>query len=182
MKSFFYAFWEIIEVVLVAVIAVFVIRNFLVQPFLVSGDSMRPNFSSGDYLLVDEMSYRFREPQRGEVVVFKYPGDESTYYIKRIIGLPGERLVIENGQITIFNKDDPNGFTPDESYLPVATQTEGNEEIILKNSEYFVMGDNRNYSFDSRKWGNLQRAEIIGLVRLRLWPFNEVMAFGTPNY
>ncbi len=182
MKSLFYTFWEIIEVVLVAVIAVFVIRNFLVQPFLVSGDSMKPNFSSGDYLLVDEISYRFRDPQRGEVIVFKYPGDESTYYIKRIIGLPDERLVIENRQIIIFNEENPNGFIPSESYLSITAQTEGNEEIILGKSEYFVMGDNRNYSFDSRKWGNLQRAEIIGLVRLRLWPFNEVMAFEKPNY
>lgn len=182
MKSFLYAFWEIIEVVLVAVIAVFVIRNFLVQPFLVSGDSMRPNFSSGDYLLVDEMSYRFREPQRGEVVVFKYPGDESTYYIKRIVGLPGERIAIKDGQVTVFNKNYLSGLVLDENYLPIATLTDGNEEVVLKNSEYFVMGDNRNYSFDSRKWGNLQKAEIIGLVRLRLWPFNEVMAFGAPNY
>jgi len=182
MKSFFYAFWEIIEVVLVAVIAVFVIRNFLVQPFLVSGDSMKPNFSSGDYLLVDEISYRFREPQRGEVIVFKYPGDESTYYIKRIIGLPGERLVIEEGKINIFNEENPGGFIPDESYLSIATQTDGNEEITLGGSEYFVMGDNRSYSFDSRKWGSLQKAEIIGLVRLRLWPFNEVMAFEKPSY
>jgi signal peptidase I len=182
MKSFFYAFWEIIEVVLVAIIAVFVIRNFLVQPFLVSGDSMRPNFSSGDYLLVDEISYRFREPERGEVIVFKYPGDEKTYYIKRIIGLPGERISIKEGQITIFNDEKPNGFMPDEQYLPETTMTDGDDEVVLKSGEYFVMGDNRNYSFDSRKWGNLQKAEIIGLVRLRLWPFNEVMAFEKPSY
>jgi signal peptidase I len=182
MKSFFYAFWEIIEVVLVAIIAVFVIRNFLVQPFLVSGDSMRPNFSSGDYLLVDEISYRFREPERGEVIVFKYPGDEKTYYIKRIIGLPEERISIKDGQITIFNGQNPNGFVPDEGYLPEMTMTDGDEEVILGSGEYFVMGDNRNYSFDSRKWGNLQKAEIIGLVRLRLWPFNEVMAFEKPIY
>ena len=158
------------------------IRNFLVQPFLVSGASMEPNFSSGDYLLIDEVSYRFRQPQRGEVAVFHYPGDESTYYIKRIIGLPGERLVISDGKIVIFNKDYPNGFTLKENYLPPTTQTSGKKEIVLKDNEYFVLGDNRNYSFDSRSWGNLQRAEIVGLVRLRLWPFNKVVAVEKPSY
>ncbi len=182
MKFFLYSIWEIIEVVLIAVITVFVIRNFLVQPFLVSGASMEPNFSSGNYLLIDEISYRFREPQRGEVIVFRYPGDETTYYIKRIIGLPGERLALKDDKITIFNKDHPNGFILEESYLPSSIKTSGKEEITLKDNEYFVLGDNRYYSFDSRSWGTLQRAEIIGLVRLRLWPFNEVRAFQKPTY
>ncbi len=182
MKSLLYSIWETFEIVLVAVITVIVIRSFLVQPFLVSGASMEPNFSSGDYLLIDEISYRFREPQRGEVVVFHYPGDERVYYIKRIVGLPGERVVVNNGQITIFNQKYPNGFVVEENYLPLETKTSGKEEIVLKNNEYFVLGDNRNYSFDSRSWGNLQKAEIVGLVRLRLWPFNKVMAVEKPAY
>lgn len=182
MKSFLYSLWEIFEVVLVAVITVLIIRNFLIQPFLVSGASMEPNFSSGDYLLIDEVSYRFRQPERGEVVVFHYPADESTYYIKRIIGLPSERLIIDEGKIMIFNKEHPKGFAVEEDYLPIGTETSGGEEVILKNNEYFVLGDNRNYSFDSRSWGSLQKAEIVGLVRLRLWPFNEVMAVERPMY
>lgn len=182
MKSFLYSIWEITEMVLVAVIAVLVVRNFLIQPFLVSGASMEPNFSSGDYLLIDEISYRFREPQRGEVIVFRYPGDEKTFYIKRIIGLPGERLIIADGQITIFNSDHPEGFVLKEDYLPAVTKTSGREEIALKDNEYFVLGDNRNYSFDSRNWGSLQKKEIIGLVRLRLWPINKVMAIEKPAY
>jgi len=182
MKAFLYSLWEIFEVVLVAVIAVLIIRNFLIQPFLVSGASMEPNFSSGDYLLIDELSYRFREPQRGEVIVFHYPKDEKTYYIKRIIGLPNERLVINEGKIKIFNKEHPDGFVLKENYLPVGIETSGTKEIILKDNEYFVLGDNRNFSFDSRSWGNLKRSEIVGLVRLRLWPINKLMAAERPTY
>lgn len=182
MKAFLYSLWEIFEVVLVAVIAVLIIRNFLIQPFLVSGASMEPNFSSGDYLLIDEISYRFREPERGEVIVFHYPGDKKTYYIKRVIGLPGERLIVKDGGITVFNKEYPEGFAVGENYLPLATKTSGSEEVVLKDSEYFVLGDNRGFSYDSRSWGSLQRNEIVGLVRLRLWPFNKVMAFEKPAY
>ncbi|PIU98385.1 signal peptidase I [Candidatus Wolfebacteria bacterium CG03_land_8_20_14_0_80_40_12] len=182
MKSFLYSLWEIFEVVLVAVIAVLFVRHFLIQPFLVSGASMEPNFSSGDYLLIDELTYRFRDPQRGEVAVFHYPGDKSAYYIKRIIGLPGERLVLKNGSIMIFNNEYPQGFVVNENYLPPELKTSGDKEIILKNDECFVLGDNRNYSFDSRNWGNLLKTEIIGIVRLRLWPFNKVMAVEKPIY
>ncbi len=182
MKSFLYSIWEIAEVVLVAVVTVFIVRHFLIQPFLVSGASMEPNFSSGDYLLIDEISYRFRSPQRGEVVVFRFPGDESTFYIKRIIGLPGERLVIGDDNISIFNKDYPNGLRLEENYLSGLVKTAGKEEVVLEDNEYFVLGDNRYYSFDSRSWGTLQGTEIVGLVRLRLWPFNKAMAVEKPAY
>jgi len=178
MKSFLYLIWEIAEVVIIALVAVFIIRNFLVQPFLVNGASMEPNFHNGDYLIIDEISYRLRDPQRNEVIVFHYPNNESTYFIKRVIGLPGERLLIKDGEIRVFNKEFPDGFSVDERYLPSYTQTVGEKEIVLKNTEYFVMGDNRNSSFDSRNWGPLQKAEIVGVVRLRLWPLNQVMAFG----
>ncbi len=181
MKAFLYSIWETIEVALIAVIAVFVIRTFLVQPFLVNGASMEPNFSSGDYLLIDEITYRFREPGRGEVIVFHYPGNESTYYIKRIIGLPGERLIFKDGKVAIFNKEHPGGFILDENYLPRGLGTSG-KEVSLKNNEYFVLGDNRFYSFDSRSWGSLNKAELVGLVRLRLWPVNKVMAVEKPAY
>lgn len=181
MKSFLYSFWETIEVGIIAVVAVFIIRNFLIQPFLVSGASMEPNFSSGDYLLIDELSYRLREPERGEVVVFHYPGNPSTFYIKRIIGLPGEQLLFKDGKVSIINKDHPKGFTLDENYLPNDLKTSGNE-VSLKDNEYFVLGDNRNFSFDSRSWGTLKNDKIVGLVRLRLWPFNKVLAVERPVY
>lgn len=182
MKAFLYTIWEIVEVVLIAVITVVIVRNFLVQPFLVSGASMEPNFKGGDYLLVDEISYRFREPQRGEVIVFYYPADNATYYIKRIIGLPGEKIKIKDGTVVVYDRNSPDELILEENYLPSDTQTPGDKEIIIGDNEYFVLGDNRYYSFDSRNWGTLDKDEIVGLVRLRLWPFNKVMAFEKPAY
>ncbi|PIR44281.1 signal peptidase I [Candidatus Wolfebacteria bacterium CG10_big_fil_rev_8_21_14_0_10_31_9] len=182
MKAFLYTLREIFEIVLIAIIVVVGVRQFLVQPFLVSGSSMEPNFHSGDYILINEVSFRFRQPERGEVVVFKYPGNEKTYFIKRIIGLPGERMSVLDGKVYIYNTQNPKGFLVSESYLPKDLKTIGNKELQLANEEYFVMGDNRNASFDSRQWGSLQKTEIIGIVWLRLWPLNQVMAFEKPSY
>ena len=177
MKSFLLAVWEILEVVLVAVATVFLIRNFLMQPFLVSGASMEPNFNSGNYLIVDEVTYRLRPPERGGVVVFKYPGNPSVYYIKRVVGLPGEKVEIKNGSVYISNKANPNGFLLQEAYLPPGLETSGNISKPLNDNEYFVLGDNRNYSYDSRSWGKLDKKFIIGIARLRLLPINKVQAF-----
>jgi signal peptidase I len=143
---------------------------------------MSPNFSDGDYLLIDELSYRLRNPERGEVIVFKYPNDEKTYFIKRVIGLPGERVVLKENKITIFNEKNPGGEMISETYLPEGTLTSGSKEIKLKEKEYFVLGDNRSYSFDSRMWGVLKEEEIVGMARLRLWPFDSLKAFAAPNY
>lgn len=168
---------------LIAVVSVFIVRTFLVQPFLVSGDSMSPNFSNGDYLLVDELTYHFRDPARGEVVVFRYPGgDSSTYFIKRVIGLPGEDVRIAGGKVYIVNKESPNGFQIDESYLPIKTITSGDATYKLGPGQYFVLGDNRSYSFDSRSWGLLGGKEIVGIARLRLWPLDSFRAFAAPQY
>lgn len=177
MKQFFLAFWEVAEVILIAVVTVFIVRTFLMQPFLVSGASMEPNFSTGNYLLIDELTYRFRTPERGEVVVFKYPNDPSVYYIKRIIGLPGERVIVNNGEVMIINKNYPEGKKIDEVYLSGHLKTLGNIDIVLNGDDYFVMGDNRSFSYDSRSWGPLPKDNIIGIVRLRLFPINSVEAF-----
>ena len=182
MKSFLYALREIIEIVLVAVLVVFGVRSFLVQPFLVSGASMEPNFHGGDYILINELSYRFREPERGEVIVFRYPGDERTFFIKRIIGLPGERIVVTEGGLYVYTKGNSTGKLISEEYLPRDLQTIGEKDITLGAGEYFVMGDNRDASFDSRQWGSLKRSEMIGSVWVRLWPLNKVMAFEKPSY
>lgn len=182
MKKLLVSSLEVLEVAFVAVAAVFVVRAFLVQPFLVSGASMEPSFSHGDYLLVDELTYYFRTPERGEVVVFKYPGDESVYYIKRVIGLPGEEIRVREGSVTVINKEYPGGFTLSESYLPQDLKTPRNADIELGAEQYFVMGDNRLQSSDSRDWGPITRNEIVGIARLRLWPLNEVMAFERPAY
>lgn len=182
MRRFFASILEVFEIALVAVGAVFLIRTFLVQPFLVSGASMVPSFSNGDYLLIDQITYRFREPERGEVVVFRSLADESTYFIKRIIGLPGETVAIKNGAITIINGAKPNGFKLEEDYIPRDAATRGDGKFVLSENDYFLLGDNRSYSFDSRSWGALERENIVGLVRLRLWPVTELTAFAAPQY
>lgn len=182
MRRFFASVLEVAEVAFVAVGAVFLIRGFLVQPFLVSGSSMVPTFSNGDYLLIDQLTYRFREPNRGEVIVFHYPKDESTYFIKRAVGLPGERIEIKNNTITVFNAEHPEGTVLEEAYLPPRATTAGGAEFKLGEGEYLVLGDNRSYSFDSRTWGSLKATEIVGLVRLRLWPFTNLRAFAAPQY
>ncbi|MDE2001461.1 MAG: signal peptidase I [Patescibacteria group bacterium] len=177
MKVFLLALWEVLEVVLVAVITVFLIRSFLVQPFLVSGASMEPNFSNGNYLLVDEVTYHFRAPERGEVIVFEYPGNPSIYYIKRIVGLPGETVKIHNGQVRIAQNPSDPGTVLSEDYLPPGVMTSGDITETLGPTEYFMMGDNRNYSFDSRSWGPMDQKYIIGIVRLRLLPLSDIKAF-----
>lgn len=170
----------------VALGAVYLIRTFLVQPFLVSGASMAPNFSNGDYLLIDQVSFHLREPQRGEVVVFRYPRDESTYFIKRVIGLPGDRLTIKNGRITLYNREYPDGFALQEEYLPpdvsTVSRSGGDVDFTLAGDEYLVLGDNRQFSFDSRDWGVLPGEDIVGLVRLRLWPPQGLTVFAAPGY
>ena len=176
LKQFFLTFWEIAEVVLIAGVTVFVIRTFLIQPFLVNGASMEPNFFHSNYLLVDEITYRFREPARGEVIVFRSPQDRSTFFIKRIIGLPGDEITIENNEISV------NGRQLQEKYLSPNIKTAGSFDIKLGEDEYFVLGDNRYNSFDSRNWGLLRRDKIIGLVRLRLFPVTQFEVFGAPAY
>lgn len=182
MRRILISFAEIFEVALIAVGSVFLIRNFLVQPFLVNGASMVPNFYHGDYLLVDEVTYRVRSPERGEVVVFRYPEDRNTYFIKRIIGLPGERVVIRDGRVSVYNDGSPRGAALDEGYLSAGQMTGNPVDVTLAGDEYFMLGDNRSYSFDSRNWGPLKSGDIIGLARVRLWPLNEFRAFAAPQY
>ena len=187
MKKTLASFLEIAEIIIIAVAAVFIVRTFLVQPFLVSGTSMSPNFSNGDYVLVDELTYHIRQPERGEVVVFHdpNPGDYGTYFIKRIIGLPGETVAINNNTVTVFNSSNPQGFTLDESYLPAGTVTSisgGSDRYVLSSSTYLMLGDNRPNSFDSRSWGALSANNIVGLVRVRLWPLGAVRTFAAPEY
>ncbi|HVO28869.1 MAG TPA: signal peptidase I [Candidatus Paceibacterota bacterium] len=193
MRKFLASLLEVLEIALVAVGAVFIVRTFLVQPFLVSGSSMVPNFENGDYLLVDELTYRIRPPERGEVVVFHDPQDWSTYFIKRVIGLPGEKVEIANNTVTVFNAAHPDGLALDETYLPAGTAVSPDNCVggsfatgictyDLSSSTFLMLGDNRPESFDSRGWGPLPERNIVGLVRIRLWPLNEITAFTPPKY
>jgi len=173
MKKALIFIWEVFKIVVISLAIIIPIRYFLIQPFFVKGASMEPNFDNGQYLVIDEISYRFNEPQRGEVVVFKYPLDPSQHYIKRIIGLPGEGVEIRNGQVYIYNPTFPQGILLDESaYLPPGTVTRGEMRIKLGKDDYFVIGDNRGASSDSRQWGALPRDNIVGRVWLRAWPFD----------
>jgi signal peptidase I len=142
---------------------------------------MTPNFENGDYLIIDEISYRFQEPQRGEVVVFKYPDDPSQRYIKRIIGLPGETLEIKDGRVVISNQGE--SYILDESdYLSSGISTSDEILTSLAENQYFVLGDNRRASADSRRWGSLPRENIIGRVLLRAWPFTALAKIEAPEY
>jgi len=180
MKNFFSFLFETAKIVILAVIIVVPIRYFIFQPFFVQGMSMEPNFHNGDYLIVDEITYRFMDPQRGEVVVFKYPKSPTQRYIKRIIGLPEETISIKEGQISIINQ---NGtWILDESDYLLEAYTGGEIKVSLSKDEYFVLGDNRAFSSDSRRWGALSREFIVGKVYLRAWPFTALAKMEAPAY
>ncbi len=183
--------WDFLKIVLIALVIIVPIRYFVFQPFIVSGSSMEPNFQNGEYLIIDELSYHFKDPKRGEVVVMRYPRDDKQYFIKRIIGLPGEKVKIADGKVTIFNEDNPGGVTLNESYLPNQGLTYPHDMVligeskvlILGNDEYFMMGDNRLASSDSRDWGPLERKDMVGKVFVRVLPLNEFKLFtGRPQY
>jgi len=178
MKRIFSFVWETAKIVLIALVIIIPIRYYLIQPFFVRGASMEPNFSNGQYLVIDELSYRFDDPTRGDVIVFKYPLDPSKYYIKRIVGLPGEEIRIKDGQIFIYDTDSSQEIALDESlYLSGETFTLGQVNFSLDEQEYFVLGDNRQSSSDSRQWGALPQDNIVGRVWLRAWPFNLAETF-----
>ncbi|MAG29200.1 signal peptidase I [bacterium] len=165
---------ELIKIVLIALAIIIPVRYFLIKPFYVNGASMEPTYQNREYLIIDEISYRFSEPIRGEVVVFKYPEDPSQFFIKRIIGLPNERLVVQDGSVVLYNSQNPNGLTLNEPYLSDNIITVGFSDVKLGKGEYFVLGDNRTASLDSRRFGPLMKDELIGKVWLRGWPLNRI--------
>lgn len=180
-KSYLFVAWEFVKIVIIAAVIVLPIRYFLFQPFIVKGESMVPNFHSGDYLIVDEISYAFRMPKRGEVIVLKYPQNISERFIKRIIGLPGERVRINNGKITIL-KNGSESVLDEKEYLPILSLTKGNIDMVLGDGEYFVLGDNRQFSYDSRLWGALPKEDIVGRAFLRIYPFSDISYILTATY
>ncbi|EKE20661.1 MAG: hypothetical protein ACD_7C00509G0018 [uncultured bacterium] len=181
-------FIEIIKIFILAVVVILPIRMFLFQPFFVQGASMEPNFEDGQYLIVNELGYKetdlkiakidsFKEINRGEVIVFKYPLNPKQFFIKRVIGLPKERIKIEKGSVYIYNKDNPSGLKLSEDYLPSGLTTKGDNDYLIKDDEYFVMGDNRNHSSDSRMWGPIKTSNVVGRVLLRAWPISVAKIF-----
>lgn len=172
--------WELARVVIIAFVVMVGFRYFVAEPFIVSGSSMVPNYHNREYLVVNKMTYRFSEPERGDVVVFRYPKDTSQYFIKRIIGLPNEKVKIEAGRVTIYNAEHPEGSVLEEPYLSNESVTFGKNDIVtLGSDEFYVLGDNRLASSDSRVWGILPRHDLVGTAWLRVFPLN---AFGTQNF
>lgn len=181
-------FLEIVKIFILAVVVIVPIRVFLFQPFFVQGASMEPNFEDGQYLIINEFGYKetdlkffkvdsFKEIKRGEVIVFRYPLNPSQFFIKRVIGLPGERIKVEKGDVFIYNEIHPEGLKLEEDYLPKDLITKGDNDYQIKNDEYFVMGDNRGHSSDSRVWGPIKNSNIVGRVLLRAWPINKMDIF-----
>ncbi len=158
----------------IVMVIVLPIRLFIAKPFIVSGTSMFPTFDTWHYLIIDQISYRFNEPERGDVIVFRFPQDPSRFFIKRIIGLPGERVVLSGNTVTIFNDESPEGFVLDEPYVDDEHQKPSNSVSNLGDNEYFVLGDNRAASSDSRYWGPLEDNKITGRAYVRLFPFNSI--------
>ncbi len=164
--------WDLAKFLLIALAIVLPIRFFVAQPFVVSGLSMYPTFNNGNYLIVDEISYKMHNPARGDVIIFHYPKDPTKYFIKRVIGLPGETVKIDGSTVSIKNSAHPDGFVLDEPY--VKNKSSNQSQYVLGPDEYFMMGDNRSASSDSRIWGNLPKKLIVGRAFLRLYPLSDL--------
>lgn len=167
------SFKEFLFITIASISLVLVIRTFVAQPFVVDGASMEPTFHSGEYLIVDQISYEFNNPQRGDVIIFRYPAIPSRFFIKRVIGLPGETLKIDGGKVFVKEKQSEEFKQVNEFYVSL-TNIENSKEITLTEEEYFVMGDNRIASLDSRSWGPLNKDYIVGKAIIRLFPFNKI--------
>lgn len=173
---------EVIKIFILAAAVILPVRMFLIQPFYVKGASMEPNFYENEYLIIDKISPRFREYQRGEPIVFKYPPSERKYLIKRIIGLPGERVVIRNRSIVIYNSEYSEGFAlREDAYNPYLLRDE-DIDVTLAPDEFYVLGDNRPLSFDSEIFGPVKQKNITGRVFFRGWPLGRVTVFEPPLY
>jgi len=172
-------FTELLKFILLAVVIVVPVRLWVAQPFIVSGASMEPTFDSGQYLIIDELTYHFAEPERGDVIIFRYPRNPSEFFIKRVIGLPGETVEVTPGSVAVVKQE---GITETfiEPYL-VNRGNVGTVTMALGPDEYFVMGDNRPNSSDSRSWGAVPRQNIIGRALMRLLPPSSI-AFLPGNF
>ncbi len=175
--------WEVVKIFALAMVVIIPIRLFLFQPFVVNGASMEPNYHSGEYLIINEIGYKevrigdfilkrsTREFRRGDTVVFRFPQRPGTFFIKRVVALPGERITVRGGVVTIYNELHPEGMVLEEPYLSESARvTTDDVSYTVGEDEYFVMGDNRNHSYDSRAWGPLPKRYVMGKAVVRLYP------------
>ncbi|MFZ1626869.1 MAG: signal peptidase I [Candidatus Moraniibacteriota bacterium] len=182
---------EMVKILVLAAVVIIPIRAFLFQPFFVQGASMEPNFDDGEYLVISEFGLKhtkipivgvnvnpFRDLSRQQPIVFRFPRDPSQFFIKRVIALPGESVEIKNGKVYIYNKGHPDGYVLDETaYLDAIVQTSDLARTKVADDEYFVLGDNRPFSYDSRAFGPIKKTAVIGRVLLRAWPVSEMTLY-----
>jgi signal peptidase I len=175
-------FLDIIETFVIA-LAIFVLMYlFLFQPHQVKGNSMYPNFHDQEYILTDKITYRLSQPHRGDVIIFKAPKNEEYDYIKRVIGLPGEEVKIENCHVYINDKILQENYLAADLCTAAGRFWQSGQDITVAENEYFVMGDNRLYSSDSRDWGTVPRLNIIGKAWYRYWPLSEIGMIHNASY
>ncbi len=175
--------FDIIKLVAIAFLIVWPIHHFIFQPFYVIGSSMEPNFYDRDYLIVSKITYRINHPERGQVIIFHPPANDKDYLIKRVIGLPGEKVFVENGGIYITNSEHPNREKLNEkNYLAPGLTTPGKIEVQLEDDEYYLLGDNRSMSLDSRSFGPVKENRIVGRASLIGWPFDRFGLIETPVF
>lgn len=188
--SFFSFLFDLVKTFVVVMLIAFAIRYFVIQPFVVDGDSMMPTFVNNEYLIAEKISYDFTQPHRGDVVIFRYPKNPSIIYIKRVIALPGEVVDIKDGKVNIADSVNTNPAPLPESYLGASIKTNIFDvtaqtqefKLALKENEFFVLGDNRDHSSDSREWGVLPRANIIGRVWMTITPVDHFKLWGKQSY
>lgn len=180
--AFLISLAEFVKVFVIAAAIILPIRLFLIQPFYVKGESMEPNFHEAEYLIIDKLTPHFKPYIRGEVIVFRYPRTERHYLIKRIIGLPGEKIEIRNRKITIYNTEHPKGFMLNEkNYSPRPLRNEA-DNVELNGHQYYVLGDNRPVSLDSERFGPVDEDQIVGRVAFRGLPIDRISTFKSPTY
>lgn len=172
--------FEFIKTMIIIVALAFAIRVFIIQPFVVEGESMEPTFQSKDYLITEKISYRLRLPKQGEIIIFNPPDKPSENYIKRIIAVPGDKVAVKGGSVYINDRIISEPYLNEMDKTLVA-QKEG-YTTVLKEDEYFVMGDNRSHSRDSREIGSIPGQNIISKVWFRLLPVESARVFGAVNY
>jgi signal peptidase I len=171
---------EYIEALVIAVVLALFIITFIAQSFLVQGSSMEPSLHDGQRLMVDKLTYRFVEPKRGEVVVFRYPANRRRKFIKRIVGLPGDEILIRSGYLYINGQRIEEPFVNGPTYGPYSTPAFG--PVVVPEDSFFVLGDNRRNSDDSRypDVGFVHRTDIVGLARFVYWPITQIQSLRLP--
>jgi signal peptidase I len=176
------AVFDFLQGIVVVLAILVMVYLFIMSPQEINGASMEPNFHNGEFILTNKIMYKLREPIRGDVVIFKSPRNKEVDYIKRVIGLPGDTVLLkENSFYVNGQKVEEPYLTPDITIFGGSYLIEG-QEIVVPPGQYFVSGDNRPHSSDSREFGPIPREDIIGVAILRYWPFNRMGLLPRPTY